>query len=71
MQYLQGKTSRKLMMAFKHIQKEFWVRYLWARKYFVTSSGNVTDEVILEYIRLQDQDSPMDGGENCGVVIGE
>jgi REP element-mobilizing transposase RayT len=39
--------------------------------HFVTSSGNVTDEVILEYIRLQDQDSPMDGGENFGVVIGE
>ena len=46
MQYIKGKTSRKLMMEFSHIQKSFWGRHLWARGYFVASSGNVTDEVI-------------------------
>ena len=54
MQYIKGKSSRKLMMEFRHIQKMFWGRHLWARGYFVASSGNVTDEVIQEYIRLQD-----------------
>lgn len=54
MQYIKGKTSRKLMMEFRHIQKAFWGRHLWARGYFVATSGNVTDEVIMEYIRLQD-----------------
>src|SRR5680860_1403358 len=53
MQYIKGKTSRKLLMEFKHLQKAFWGRHLWARGYFVASSGNVTDEVIQEYIRLQ------------------
>ena len=66
-QYLKGKTSRKLMMEFNHIQKQFWGRHLWARGYFVASSGNVTDEVVQEYIRLQDSKEPSDGGSNFRV----
>ena len=54
MQYIKGKTSRKLMMEFRHLNKEFWGRHLWGRGFFVTTSGNVTDEVIRECIRLQD-----------------
>lgn len=27
---------------------------MWARGFFVASSGNVTDEVIMEYIRTQE-----------------
>jgi len=68
MQYIKGKTSRKLAMEFKHIQKAFWGRHIWARGYFVASSGNVTDEVIQEYIRLQEMEEPADGGANFRVV---
>ena len=67
MQYIKGKTSRKLMMEFRHIQKAFWGRHLWARGYFVATSGNVTDEVIQEYIRLQQEGEPPDGGGNFRV----
>ncbi len=70
MQYIKGKTSRKLMMEFGHIQKAFWGRHLWARGYFVATSGNVTDEVILEYIRLQESGEPRDGGENFRIEGG-
>ena len=35
------------------MRKEFWGRHLWARGYFVATSGNVTDEVISKYIELQ------------------
>ena len=58
MQYIKGKTSRKLMMEYRHLNKQFWGRHLWARGYFVASSGNVTDEVIAEYIRLQAEEPP-------------
>jgi REP-associated tyrosine transposase len=68
MQYIKGKTSRKLAMEFRHIQKAFWGRHIWARGYFVASSGNVTDEVIREYIRLQEADEPADGGASFRVV---
>ena len=60
MQYIKGKTSRKLMMEFRHINKMFWGRHLWARGYFAASSGNVTDEMVIEYIRLQQGDEPKD-----------
>jgi putative transposase len=39
---------------------------MWARGYFVATSGNVTDEVIQEYIRLQGQE-PTSGDENFRV----
>ena len=58
MQYIKGKSSRKLLMEFKHLQKQYWGRHLWARGYFVASSGNVTDEVIMEYIRQQEGTEP-------------
>ena len=64
MQYIKGKSSRKLLMEFKHLQKQYWGRHLWARGYFVASSGNVTDEVIMEYIRQQEGTEPSDGGDN-------
>ncbi len=67
MQYVKGKSSRKLMMEFGHIQKQCWGRHLWARGYFVASSGNVTDEVIQEYIRLQEDTNKDDNDENFHV----
>ena len=37
----------------KQLSKLFWGRHVWARGYFVSTSGNITDEVILEYIKNQ------------------
>ncbi len=53
MQAIKGKTSHHLLMERRALRREFWGRHLWARGYFVASSGNVTDEVVAEYIRLQ------------------
>ena len=53
-QYIKGYSSRKLQMEYKDLNKQFWGGHLWCRGYFVASSGNVTDEVIMEYIRTQD-----------------
>jgi putative transposase len=59
-QSLKGKSSRKLMMEFKGLSRAFWGRHMWARGYFVASSGNVTDEVIMQYIENQGKE-PTDG----------
>ena len=67
MQYVKGKSSRKLMLGVGHIQKQCWGRHLWARGYFVASSGNVTDEVIQQYIRLQEETNKDDSDENFHV----
>ena len=47
---IKGKTSRKLLSENRRLSKEFWGCHLWGRGYFATSSGNVTDEVIMQYI---------------------
>lgn len=54
MQRIKGKSSRKLMQESKILSKQFWGRHIWARGYFAASSGNVTDEVIQEYIEKQE-----------------
>ena len=48
------------MSEFRNLSKQFWGRHIWGRGYFVASSGNVTDEVIMQYIELQGQE-PEDG----------
>ena len=68
MQAIKGKTSRKLLQEFKPLQKQYWGRHLWARGYFAATSGNVTDEVIREYIRQQEGTEPDDGGDNFRVT---
>ena len=54
MQAIKGKTSHHLLMNWHRLREEFWGRHLWSRGYFVCSSGNVTDEMIAEYIKNQD-----------------
>src|SRR5262249_60457467 len=54
MQRIQGKSSRGLLQPFSHLNKECWGRPLWARGFFVASSGVVTDEAIIESIRSQE-----------------
>jgi putative transposase len=54
-QGLKGKTSRKLLSEYKRLARQFWGRHLWARGYFVASSGTITDEVIAQYIEMQDK----------------
>lgn len=53
MQAIKGKTSHHLLQDHRRLRAEFWGRHLWARGYFVASSGNVTDETIAQYIQLQ------------------
>ena len=58
MQSIKGKSSRKMMAEFKRLSRAFWGRHMWARGYFVASSGNVTDEVIMKYIEEQGKEPP-------------
>ena len=55
-------------MEYKEINKQFCGRHLWTRGYFVASGGNVTDEVIAEYIKSQDKVENM---ESDNFNIGE
>ena len=59
-QYLKGKSSHKLLSEYSKLKKRYWGQHLWARGYWVSSSGNVTDEVWLEYIKNQKPPEPDD-----------
>ena len=45
-----GRSSRKVQQEFTDLKKRYWGKHFCARGYFSSTSGNVTDEVINEYI---------------------
>ena len=57
---MKGKSSFKLLIELKPWSKEFLGRHLWARGYFVATPGNITDEVIMEYIKNQEDNEKDD-----------
>lgn len=59
-QYLKGKSSHRLLSEYKQLKKRYWGQHLWARGYWVVTSGNVTDEVWKEYIENQKPPEPDD-----------
>jgi putative transposase len=50
MKKMKGKSSYKLQKEFPELKKKYWGRHFWGRGYFSTTSGNITDEIINEYI---------------------
>ncbi len=54
-QRLKGETASEMLQEFAPLRKQFWGRHLWARGHFCCSSGNVTDQVIADYIADQGQ----------------
>ena len=53
-QYIKGKTSRKLLMEFAHLKKRYWGQHLWARGYFAVTVGNVNQADVQKYIEEQE-----------------
>ncbi len=47
---VKGRSSRKIQQEFPDIRKRYRGCRFWARGYFCTTSGNVTDDIILRYI---------------------
>ena len=47
---LKGRTSRKLQMEFKELSKRYWGKHFWAIGYGVWSTGNVTQDMVDEYL---------------------
>jgi putative transposase len=54
MQYVKGKSSRKIMMEFEHLRKKYWGQHIWARGYFAVTVGNLNEQEVQEYIESQE-----------------
>lgn len=52
-QNIKGRTSRILQQEFPHLRRQYWGKHFWAIGFFCVTSGNVTDEMIIEYIKEQ------------------
>ncbi|MFV0390991.1 MAG: IS200/IS605 family transposase [Paludibacteraceae bacterium] len=47
---LKGRTSRRIQEEFSHISKKYRGRHFWAIGYGVWSTGNITDEMVQNYL---------------------
>ncbi len=68
LQHLKGRSSRRMLQEFGELNRQFWGRHLWARGYFAASSGNVTDEIIKQYIESQGEEPT---GDDKDFRVGE
>jgi putative transposase len=50
---VKGRSSHRVQMEFPDLRKRYWGRHFWARGYFSTTSGNITDDVILPYLQAR------------------
>ena len=62
-----GRSSRKVQQEFPELRKKYWGRHFWARGYFSSTSGNVTDEIINEYINNHSDAHRQNGEENISL----
>ena len=47
---LKGRSSRKLQQEFPELRKRYWGQHFWAIGYGCWSTGNITDEMVNEYL---------------------
>lgn len=45
-----GRSSRKIQQEFPDVRKKYWGCHFWGRGFFSSTSGNVTDDIINNYI---------------------
>ena len=48
---LKGRSSRLLQKEHPSLQKRYWGKHLWAIGYGAWSTGNITEEVVEEYLK--------------------
>ena len=60
-QYIQGRSSRRLQDEFPHLRKRYWGQHLWGRGYFCATVGAVDEQTVREYIEGQKWDEDVEG----------
>ena len=60
-QYIKGRSSRRLQAEFPELGKRYWGQHLWARGYFCATVGAVDEAMIKAYIENQKWDEEGEG----------
>lgn len=50
MKRVKGRTSRLLQQEFPHLEKRYWGKHFWGVGYGAWSTGNITEEMIQQYL---------------------
>ena len=50
MRRVKGRSARKLFEEFPRLKKRYWGKHLWARGYFCVTSGELTQEMVEQYL---------------------
>ncbi|MGO9720579.1 MAG: IS200/IS605 family transposase [Methylocella sp.] len=48
---VKGRSSQRVQMEFPDLRKRYLERLFWTRSYFSITSGNITDDIILQYLQ--------------------
>lgn len=59
-----GQTSRKLQMEYTELKNKYWGKHFWAIGYAAWSTGNVTEEMIKQYLEHHRDPSNLDNLDN-------
>ena len=63
---LKGRSSHKLQQEFPELRKRYWGQHFWAIGYGCWSTGNITDEMINEY--LEHHRKPNQGSQDNFII---
>jgi putative transposase len=63
---LKGRTSNKIQMEFPQLKKRYWGKHLWAIGYGAWSTGNITKEILAEYLKHHGL-RPNEGNDKLGM----
>jgi putative transposase len=55
MRRIKGRSGKKLLLEYTELKKRYWGGHFWAIGYGAWSSGNITQEMINEYIEQHNQ----------------
>ena len=60
MRRIKGRTSAKMFEEFPHIKKRYWGRHFWSCGYFCVTAGELTKQMIEEYLahHFEKKDNP-------------
>ncbi len=63
---LKGRSSRRIQSEYLELQKRYWGRHFWAIGYGAWSTGNITDEMVQEY--LEHHRKPTDSSNDNFII---
>ena len=60
MRRIKGRSARKLFEEFPALKKRYWGQHFWARGYFCVTVGQMTEEMIKNYLEHHFESNPND-----------